>query len=199
PDGDTGKNMNLTMQAVLEELQRVPGSANLTTVARAAAAGSLRGARGNSGVILSQFFRGLDLAFRDLDRTSASGLAAALRRAADTAYQMVMRPVEGTILTVMRAAADHGERAARAGQGIAGLLERALAGAREALARTPDMLAVLKKAGVVDAGGQGLVYVLEGFVAAQRPGGAAPAAGGREVLDGLAPAANPGPRVAFPL
>nr|MBO2507664.1 hypothetical protein [Bacillota bacterium] len=176
PDGDTGRNMNLTMQAVLEELERVPPSASLSDVARAAAAGSLRGARGNSGVILSQFFRGFELAFRGLDRTSPVGLAAAFRRAADTAYQMVMRPVEGTILTVMRAAAEQADRAARAGAGLQALLEQSLQAARDALARTPEMLEVLKKAGVVDAGGQGLVLVLEGFLEAQRSTGGAAAA-----------------------
>lgn len=204
PDGDTGKNMNMTMQAVLDELQRVPASATLTAVARAAATGSLKGARGNSGVILSQFFRGLDLAFRGLDHTSAPGLAAALRQAADTAYQMVMRPVEGTILTVMRAAAEHADRAARTGADMVSLLERTVQGARDTLARTPDMLAVLKKAGVVDAGGQGLVYVLEGFLAAQRTAGGAveagPAGTGQApAAEATPPAAPGGPSVAFDL
>ncbi|HEX6988599.1 MAG TPA: DAK2 domain-containing protein, partial [Bacillota bacterium] len=179
PDGDTGRNMSLTMQAVLEEVRRLPASAALTDVARAAAAGSLRGARGNSGVILSQFFRGLDQAFRDADRTSPPGVAAGFRRAADTAYQMVMRPVEGTILTVMRAAAEQAERAARTGAGVREMLELALQGARETLARTPDMLPVLKRAGVIDAGGQGLVHVLEGFVAAHRSAAGEVGDGGR--------------------
>ena len=119
--------------------------------------GSLMGARGNSGVILSQILRGLADTFSPLDAISGTDVAAGLRRAADAAYQAVLRPVEGTILTVVRSAAESVERAVTEGETtLAGVLERAAAAAREAVASTPDLLPVLREAGVVDAGGRGL-------------------------------------------
>lgn len=157
PDGDTGTNMLLTMKATIAAMAAHPDS-RASVVAQAMAHGALMGARGNSGVILSQILRGFA---RSLDAAAMSGpdLARALRAASETAYQAVSRPVEGTILTVAReaaAAADHGD-----GDVIA-VLERAVAAAREAVDRTPSQLPILAEAGVVDAGGQGLYYLLEG-------------------------------------
>jgi uncharacterized protein len=169
PDGDTGTNMTLTLESVVHEL----GSAEaMTEVCQAIAHGSLMGARGNSGVILSQVLRGLADTFRTLDAAGPSDFVDGMRRAADAAYEAVMRPVEGTILTVVREAAEAAEAARDAGElTLEEMLHVALAAAVDAVARTPEMLPVLKEAGVVDAGGRGFTLLLDALleVVAGRP------------------------------
>ncbi len=163
PDGDTGTNMALTLESVVGELDSADGMAE---ICHAVSHGSLMGARGNSGVILSQILRGLADTFSDHDEASAADLVAGLRRATDAAYQAVLRPVEGTILTVVRAATEAVEAAYEAGEkSLAGLLDRAATAARESVQRTPELLPVLKEAGVVDAGGQGFALMLDAFLA----------------------------------
>jgi DAK2 domain fusion protein YloV len=158
PDGDTGTNMALTLESVVGELN---GASEMAAVCKAISHGSLMGARGNSGVILSQILRGVAKSFAATpDGADAGVVAAALVTAADAAYGAVMRPVEGTILTVARAAAD----AARDGKDLVDVLDRARNAAGEALARTPELLAVLAEAGVVDAGGAGFVLLLDSFL-----------------------------------
>lgn len=181
PDGDTGTNMNLTMTAGVAELKNKP-SPEIGRAAEVLSKGLLMGARGNSGVILSQLFRGFARAVAGQREITVPLFAAALRQGVDTAYKAVVKPVEGTILTVAREAARHGESIARRTEDIAEWMGEVLDKAAETLARTPDMLPVLKQVGVVDSGGQGLVCIYEGFVQylnAQRQGaGAAPYAGG---------------------
>ncbi len=193
PDGDTGTNMALTLEAVVRELSRAD-PADMAAVAHAISYGSLMGARGNSGVILSQILRGLAETVRSSTSIDDEAVAAGLTRAADDAYRAVQQPVEGTILTVARSAAEAAV-AALEGAGLVTVLEAARSGAEDALARTPELLPVLKAAGVVDAGGAGLLLLLDAFlhVAAGRPipsalgnaGGTAAAAGGAEEAPGL--------------
>src|SRR5438552_4928088 len=152
PDGDTGTNMALTLESVVAELD---GAADMGAVCKALTHGSLMGARGNSGVILSQVLRGVADTFKDLDAADASTLATALGDASDLAYGAVMRPVEGTILTVVREAADAAATAAKDGRDLVGVLEAARTAGGDALEHTPELLPVLKQAGVVDAGGAG--------------------------------------------
>ncbi|MGB9880433.1 MAG: DAK2 domain-containing protein, partial [Anaerolineae bacterium] len=163
PDGDTGTNMYLTMQAALREISTVSDN-SITSVTRALAHGALMGARGNSGVILSQIWRGVAKYLDGKEQLTVSDLAFALREGAATAYKGVLRPVEGTILTVVREAAEAAMRAAGESDDILYVLEQTVMRARDALARTPELLPVLKEAGVVDAGGQGLCVILEGFL-----------------------------------
>ncbi len=165
PDGDTGTNMNLTMQAAIREMAKCQDD-KAAEIGKAIALGSLMGARGNSGVILSQLFRGIGRGFEGHDDLSALDFAQALQSGVETAYKAVMRPVEGTILTVAREMARSAIRAARGGSSIPDVLLAAKTGAEVALARTPDLLPVLKQAGVVDAGGKGLVVILKGMVQA---------------------------------
>ena len=169
PDGDTGTNMALTLESVVGELDAnvdAGGTPAMETdsmerVCEAIRHGSLMGARGNSGVILSQILRGMADTFAPLDSVSGADVAAGLRRAADAAYQAVLRPVEGTILTVVRSAAESVERAVSEGETtLAGVLERAAGAARDAVASTPDLLPVLREAGVVDAGGRGFELLI---------------------------------------
>jgi DAK2 domain fusion protein YloV len=165
PDGDTGTNMALTVESVVSEMDaNVEGAADAATMEQVCAAirhGSLMGARGNSGVILSQILRGLADTFSPLAAVTGTDVAAGLRRAADAAYEAVLRPVEGTILTVVRMAAESGERAVREGETtVAGVLGLAAGAARDAVAATPDLLPVLREAGVVDAGGRGFELFL---------------------------------------
>ncbi|MGD0205715.1 MAG: DAK2 domain-containing protein [Dehalococcoidia bacterium] len=164
PDGDTGTNMYLTMRSTLEEAYRVDDD-GVGAMLAAMSRGALMGARGNSGVILSQIIRGLACAAEERQHLDARGLAAGLVEATATAYKAVSQPVEGTILTVMReaAAAAQGE-AQRDGQDILAVVASATEAAREAVAKTPTLLPVLAEAGVVDAGGQGLFVMLEGFL-----------------------------------
>jgi uncharacterized protein len=170
PDGDTGTNMALTLESVVGELP-ADGS-NMEQVCEAIRHGSLMGARGNSGVILSQILRGLADTFAPLESISAPDVIAGLRRATDAAYEAVLRPVEGTILTVVRLAAEAVEHASAAGEAtLSDVLERAANAARDAVASTPDLLPVLRDAGVVDAGGRGFELLLAAClnVVAERP------------------------------
>ena len=163
PDGDTGTNMALTLESVVGELDSADG---MDEICHAVSHGSLMGARGNSGVILSQILRGLADTFSDRDEASGADLVAGLRRATDAAYQAVLRPVEGTILTVVRAATEAVESAHESGEeSLTALLDRAAVAAREAVERTPELLPVLKEAGVVDAGGQGFALMIDAFLA----------------------------------
>jgi uncharacterized protein len=164
PDGDTGTNMALTLESVVAELEGA--DVDLASTCKAISHGSLMGARGNSGVILSQILRGLATTFArgatEDEAVDPATVAAALAAAADGAYGAVMRPVEGTILTVVRACADAAlERAADASCTLVEVLDVACTAGREALDRTPELLPVLKEAGVVDAGGAGLMLLLD--------------------------------------
>jgi hypothetical protein len=162
PDGDTGTNMALTIESVCTE---VGDRTRMADVCTAMAHGSLMGARGNSGVILSQILRGLADVFATLPAVGAEHLTDGLRKACDAAYQAVMRPVEGTILTVLRSSAEAAEAAHNDGaKALSSLLERVTVAAHEAVARTPDLLPVLKEAGVVDAGGHGFALLLDAFL-----------------------------------
>ncbi len=161
PDGDTGTNMLLTMNAALAEVERSPED-SVSVIAHAVAHGALMGARGNSGVILSQIFRGFARALDDQATFSARVFAEAAQEACDTAYQGVVKPVEGTILTVAREAARAAREAADQTDDVVEVLAQTVEAARTTNALTPELLPVLKEAGVVDAGGQGLVYILEG-------------------------------------
>ncbi|CAA9571411.1 MAG: Dihydroxyacetone kinase-like protein, phosphatase domain / Dihydroxyacetone kinase-like protein, kinase domain [uncultured Thermomicrobiales bacterium] len=165
PDGDTGTNMALTMRGALAEAATlsVADRASAAEVAARIAYGSLMGARGNSGVILSQVFRGFANGIGDRQEINGRDLAEALGRARDLAYTAVMEPVEGTMLTVVRVAAERAASSARRGPAMASVLAAALAGAEDALRTTPDLLEILRQANVVDAGGQGIVLILEGM------------------------------------
>ncbi len=163
PDGDTGTNMLLTMRSAYRRIADTEET-HLGKVADQLARGALMGARGNSGVILSQIWRGLARGLRDKETATAADLAAAIRQASDTAYGGVMRPVEGTILTVIREGAEEAEDAARKSKDLRFLLERVRERCQQALERTPEQLPILKQAGVVDSGGQGLVYIFEGML-----------------------------------
>lgn len=165
PDGDTGTNMSLTLSSAAEYLagkEDLP----LHQAAEMASHGALMGARGNSGVILSQIFRGISKHFSGKDTAPAKEFASALDEAVSTAYKAVMKPVEGTILTVLRAMRDGAAAVATDDATLIDVLEAGLQWGKEALSRTPEMLPVLKQAGVVDAGGKGLVYVIEGALEA---------------------------------
>jgi DAK2 domain fusion protein YloV len=159
PDGDTGTNMALTLESVCHELSNTDG---MDDVCRAVSHGSLMGARGNSGVILSQILRGMADTFRDHVDVGAGDFVTALRKASDAAYQAVMRPVEGTILTVVRCAAEAAELDFTGS--LVGSLDHALVAARRAVDETPEQLPVLKEAGVVDAGGRGFTFLLDAFL-----------------------------------
>lgn len=161
PDGDTGTNMLLTMRAALEELNN-SSAQSASAVAHTVSYGALMGARGNSGVILSQLFRGLARSLDKKKTFTALELAQAMKEASATAYKGVIKPVEGTILTVAREAADAAAAAAEERNNLLYVLERTVAEARHSVARTPSLLSVLADAGVVDAGGQGLFVILEG-------------------------------------
>ena len=165
PDGDTGTNMSLTIMSAAKEVTALenPGMKEL---AKAISSGSLRGARGNSGVILSQLLRGFTKSIREEKEIDVIALAAACTRARDTAYKAVMKPVEGTILTVSRGAASAAIKKAESTNDAVEVMRAALDGAKAALAKTPEMLPVLKEVGVVDSGGQGLVFIYEGFLSA---------------------------------
>lgn len=165
PDGDTGTNMNLTMKSGIREME-AKGGGNLGTTAEALSKGLLLGARGNSGVILSQLFRGFARGVSGLEEADAVQFAAALQQGVVTAYKAVVKPVEGTILTVAKDAAAYAQKAAGATLDVLALMNGVLAEAEAALQRTPSQLPILKQVGVVDAGGQGLVYIYSGFVQA---------------------------------
>lgn len=163
PDGDTGTNMALTMHASLDAARQADNPTSASSVANKLAYGALMGARGNSGVILSQIFRGFAAPIADRDTIDGHDLAKALNGAREMAYKAVMRPVEGTMLTIIRVAAERAAATASRTPSLGTVLRESLAGANEALAQTPDMLDILRQAGVVDAGGQGVVHILEGL------------------------------------
>ena len=166
PDGDTGTNMTMTIMSAATEVNELV-SGSMEEICKAISSGSLRGARGNSGVILSQLLRGFTKGARDNDELDARIISAAMQRAVETAYKAVMKPKEGTILTVAKAMAVKAEEIseeAEAEGDLAPFFEAIIKEGEETLARTPDMLPVLKEAGVVDSGGQGLMTVLEGCV-----------------------------------
>jgi DAK2 domain fusion protein YloV len=159
PDGDTGTNMARTLDAVVAELDGA--SPELEPTCQAISHGSLMGARGNSGVILSQILRGLAGTLKDATDATAAKVAEALKAASSAAYQAVLKPIEGTILTVVRESAEGASAAAAAGEPLVGVLRAARAAGRRALASTPELLPVLKDAGVVDAGGAGFLLLLD--------------------------------------
>jgi DAK2 domain fusion protein YloV len=163
PDGDTGTNMVLTMRAAMKRVEDSDDS-HVGNVAHELSQGALMGARGNSGVILSQIWRGLARGLSDKAEFDADDLAVAVQEASDTAYKGVMRPVEGTILTVIREGAEEAADAVTKSRDLRFILARVVERCEQALDRTPDMLPVLKQAGVVDAGGQGLLHILEGML-----------------------------------
>ncbi|PAV29961.1 hypothetical protein CIL05_08770 [Virgibacillus profundi] len=165
PDGDTGTNMNLSMTSGAGEVKKL-NTNDISEVANSFAKGLLMGARGNSGVILSQIFRGFARGMEKKQTVTAKDLATAFDLGVATAYKAVMKPVEGTILTVAKDAAKEAVNQAKKEKDVIALMEMVLAEAKASLKRTPDLLPVLKEVGVVDSGGQGLVTIYEGFLAA---------------------------------
>lgn len=163
PDGDTGTNMTMTIMSAASEVSALE-NADMETLAKAISSGSLRGARGNSGVILSQLLRGFTRSVRKSEVLDASAIAAAMERAVETAYKAVMKPKEGTILTVAKEAALKAVEIAPEAEELQPFFDEVFAHAEETLARTPEMLPVLKEAGVVDSGGQGLLEVMRGAI-----------------------------------
>ena len=163
PDGDTGINMLLTMQSAFTRVQHQEDT-HVGKIAGELAHGAMMGSRGNSGVILSQIWRGLAKGFKDKATFNVDDLALAFREAAETAYNGVTKPVEGTILTVIREGAEEAADAAKKSRDLRFMLERVLERCQQALERTPELLPILKEAGVVDSGGQGLVYILTGML-----------------------------------
>ncbi len=181
PDGDTGTNMTLTIMSAAKEVGSI-AEPTMENVAKAISSGSLRGARGNSGVILSQLFRGFTKEVKEHETITVKVMATAFERAVETAYKAVMKPKEGTILTVAKAGATKAEELAEETEDLIYFCEEVLKYMEEMLAKTPDMLPVLKEAGVVDSGGQGLVTVLRG---------AFDALCGKEVNITITPSAKP--------
>lgn len=163
PDGDTGTNMTMTIMSAASEVSAIENP-DMETLAKAISSGSLRGARGNSGVILSQLLRGFTRGVRKLSELDAVAIAAAMEKAVETAYKAVMKPKEGTILTVAREAAVKASEIAPEVEELQPFFEEVFAHAEATLAKTPEMLPVLKEAGVVDSGGQGLLEVLRGAI-----------------------------------
>lgn len=170
PDGDTGTNMSMTVANAQKEVAKMadcPASKVASTVASAL----LRGARGNSGVILSLIFRGFANGFKNVETAGAEEVASAFELGTQAAYKAVMKPTEGTILTVVKVAGEYARKAANSGKDAVETFAYAIEGAKDALEKTPEILPVLKKAGVVDAGGRGLVIILEGMYSVLSGGG----------------------------
>ena len=162
PDGDTGTNMSMTIVSAAKEVAAI-ADPDMASLAKAISSGSLRGARGNSGVILSQLFRGFTKAISEYNEVDVQILAKACEKSVETAYKAVMKPKEGTILTVAKGAAVKATALAAAGEtDLEIFISEVIQEAEAVLAKTPDMLPVLKQAGVVDSGGQGLIEVLKG-------------------------------------
>ena len=159
PDGDTGTNMTLTILSAASEVNAL-SEPSMKTLAKAIASGSLRGARGNSGVILSQLLRGFAKVIEQYEEVDAPIFAKAFEKGVETAYKAVMKPKEGTILTVAKGAAAKADELAEEAEDLNTFFEGVIAYAQEVLSQTPEMLPVLKEAGVVDSGGQGLLEVL---------------------------------------
>ncbi len=162
PDGDTGTNMTMTIMSAATEVSNLGANPDMADLAKAISSGSLRGARGNSGVILSQLFRGFTREIREHDKLDTVVLSDAFQRAVETAYKAVMKPKEGTILTVAKGAADRAMEMIGETEDLTVFLDEVIKYSVEVLDKTPEMLPVLKEAGVVDSGGQGLVTVLQG-------------------------------------
>ena len=163
PDGETGTNMSLTILSAAKEVEKI-SEPTISSLCKAISGGSLRGARGNSGVILSQLFRGFTKAVSKADSLGKEEIAAGFARAVETAYKAVMKPKEGTILTVAKGMAEKAEELSESDLSLIAYCEAIVSCGYEVLARTPDMLPVLKEAGVVDSGGQGLMEVLQGVL-----------------------------------
>lgn len=168
PDGDTGTNMYLTLLSATREAEKRQDQ-DIAKVGKAISMGSLMGARGNSGVILSQVFRGIAKELEHKEKIDAKGLAAAFQAGSDTAYKAVMKPVEGTILTIVREVARSATATSKKSSDIVQVMQTALDSGKRMLERTPQLLPVLKEAGVVDAGGQGFLYLFEGMILALSP------------------------------
>ncbi|MDR2654556.1 MAG: DAK2 domain-containing protein [Oscillospiraceae bacterium] len=164
PDGDTGTNMSMTIQNAAKDLKFYDRRASIGEIAKVTASAMLRGARGNSGVILSLLFRGIARRLKEVDEAGASDIAEALAEGVDAAYKAVMKPTEGTMLTVSRLASYKAKEAAQNGLDAVEVWRQAVDEANAALLTTPELLPVLKKAGVVDSGGQGLCYIFEGML-----------------------------------
>ena len=162
PDGDTGTNMSLTSKSALKQIDALEGDFSVGDVSAAAARGALMGARGNSGVILSQLLRGFSEGLEGIDEAGTSEIAHAFKKASETTYKAVMKPIEGTILTVGRETADFAIRHHKKSEDPIKFLEDVIVEANKSLDNTPNLLEVLKEASVVDAGGKGLVVLLEG-------------------------------------
>lgn len=171
PDGDTGSNMSMTIGAASDELLKLSDTVTAGEVAAKAAAAMLRGARGNSGVILSLLFRGISKGLENIEAAGCEDILRALDLGVEAAYKAVTRPTEGTILTVARVAAERGREALTEGAEPVNVWEAVCNGAAEALEETPELLPVLKRAGVVDAGGQGLCLIFEGMLCVFQGGG----------------------------
>ena len=169
PDGDTGTNMSMTLSNAVRELEKVSGE-TAGKVAQINASALLRGARGNSGVITSLLFRGFAKGIGNDENVTSQNLAEAFKLGVEAAYKAVMKPTEGTILTVARVASEYATTAFESGKDALGVFADAIDGAKKALAETPELLPMLKKAGVVDAGGQGFVIILEGMMSVFRDG-----------------------------
>ena len=165
PDGDTGTNMSLTVNSAVKEVIKAESQA-AGDIAKALSSGALRGARGNSGVIVSQLFRGLAKGLKGCDEINAITFATAMENGVETAYKAVMKPKEGTILTVAKATAAKCLEVALQSDDLIEVLEQAIESGNETLQKTPEMLPVLKEAGVVDAGGKGLLVIYEGMLEA---------------------------------
>lgn len=170
PDGDTGTNMSMTISAAAKELEKSDDTAGIGVVAHTVASAMLRGARGNSGVILSLLFRGFSKGLEGLEQATGSDLCKALGLGVDAAYKAVMKPTEGTILTVSRVAFEKGQAAAEQDNDAVAVWSAICEGADQALETTPELLPVLKKAGVVDAGGKGLCLIFAGMLSVFRDG-----------------------------
>ena len=171
PDGDTGTNMSMTINNAAAELKKTPDGATVGEVAKKAAAAMLRGARGNSGVILSLIFRGLSKGLAGKETAASADLSAALKLGVDAAYKSVMKPTEGTILTVAREGWENTQEDAQSGIKTADFLKKYIDEASLSLEKTPELLPALKKAGVVDAGGKGFIVILEGMYSVLSGGG----------------------------
>lgn len=165
PDGDTGTNMSLTIMSAVGEVENI-SDMNMATLSKAISSGSLRGARGNSGVILSQLFRGFTKVIKDKDELDMDIFTQALQKAVETAYKAVMKPKEGTILTVAKGVAEKAQEINGSADDFDAFFKEIIFYGEDVLKRTPDMLPVLKEAGVVDSGGQGLIEILKGGYAA---------------------------------
>lgn len=162
PDGDTGTNMSLTMMAAIKEIQGMKGHITVAQVSDAASKGALKGARGNSGVILSQLLRGFAKGMQDMDRITTRECAIAIQEGAKTAYKAVMKPVEGTMLTVARVTGEEALKLYKKHRDFGSFSREVIRVAKETLDKTPDMLPPLKEAGVVDSGGMGVLYIMMG-------------------------------------